>query len=76
MFKISHTIKNVQPHPSSNLIIELQVPKPNTGNTDKFVSFGWTVLNLFDNYYELERGIFRIPIYMSPTQTNLDVRDI
>ena len=52
------------------------MPKPNTGASDKFVSFGWTILNLFDNYYELNRGIFKLPLYMSPTKADLDVRDI
>jgi hypothetical protein len=33
-------------------------------------------LNLFDVYYELNRGIFKLPIYMSPTKTDMDVRDI
>lgn len=74
IFKVSHTLKNVQPHPSSNLIFELQVPKP--GTVDKFISFGWTVLNLFDNYYELNRGIYKMPIYLSPTKTDVDVRDL
>lgn len=76
MFKISHTLKNIQPHPSSNLIIELQVLKPNTGSSDKFVSYGWTVLNMFDVYYELNRGIFKLPLYVSPTKTDIDVRDM
>jgi hypothetical protein len=31
IFKEFSTIRNIQPHPSSNLIIEIQVPKPNTG---------------------------------------------
>jgi hypothetical protein len=51
------------------------VPKPGAG-PDKLVSYGWTVLNLFDSYYELNRGIFKLPLYMSPTKTDLDVRDI
>jgi hypothetical protein len=76
MFKEQHTVKNVQAHPSSNLIIEFQVPKPQTASDDKFVSYGWTILNLFDNNYELNRGIYKIPLYMSPTRTDIDVRDI
>lgn len=53
----------------------MQVPKPN-GPNDRFVSFGWTVLNLFDTYYELNRGIFKLPLYVSPTKTDIDIRDI
>jgi hypothetical protein len=52
------------------------VPKPNSGKFDKYISYGWTLLNLFDSFYELNRGIFKLPIYMSPTKTDLDVRDI
>lgn len=40
------------------------------------MSYGWTILNLFDVYYELNRGIFKLPIYMSPTKTDIDTRDI
>ena len=56
------------------MLFELQVPKP--GAQDKFISFGWTVINLFDNYYELNKGIYKLPIYISPTKTDIDVRDI
>lgn len=76
MFKEFHTIKNIQPHPSTNLVLEFQVPKPDTGKFDRYISYGWTLLNLFDSFYELNRGIFKLPIYMSPTKTDLDVRDI
>jgi len=43
---------------------------------DKYVSYGWTILNVFDIYYELNRGIFKLPLYVSPTKTDIDVRDI
>lgn len=76
IFKVFHTLRSIQPHPVSNLVFELQVPKPNTQSIDKFVSFGWTVINLFDVYYELNRGIFKLPIYQSPTKPDIDVRDI
>jgi hypothetical protein len=76
IFKEVSTIRNVQPHPSSNLIIEIQVPKPNTGSQDKFVSYGWTVLNLFDAKYQFNKGIFRLPIYQSPTKADVDIRDM
>ena len=46
------------------------------GAGGKYVSFGWTLLNLFDLYYELNRGVFKLPLYISPTKTDLDVRDI
>jgi len=51
IFREFATIKNVPPHPSSNLVIEVQVPKPNTASQDKYVSFGWTVINLFSSQY-------------------------
>ena len=76
MFKEFNLIKNIQQHPSSNLVIELQVPKPNTASRDKYVSYGWTVINMFDVYYELNRGIFKLPLYMSPTKADIDIRDI
>lgn len=76
MFKEDCIIKSVQPHPSANMIFELQVPKPSTNSTDKYVSYGWTLLNMFDVYYELNRGIFKLPVYMSPTKTDIDTRDI
>lgn len=77
IFREFNQIKNIQPHPSSNLIIEMQVPKPNTAlQNEKYVSYGWTILNLFDIYYDLNRGIFKLPVYMSPTKTDIDVRDI
>lgn len=75
-FNTSHTLKNIKPHPSANLVIEMQVPKPQTSTGDKFISFGWTVINLFDTYYELNKGKFRLPSYMSPTKVEIDVRDI
>lgn len=31
IFRENNLIKNIQPHPSANLIIELQVPKPGSG---------------------------------------------
>jgi len=74
MLKVLHTLRQVQPHPSANLVFEIQVPKP--GEPDRFVSFGWTILNLFDSFYDLNRGIFKLPLYASPTRTDLDVRDI
>ena len=76
IFKEFVTIKNIQPHPSSNLIIEIQVPKPNTVSQNKYVSFGWTLLNLFDSAYNFNRGVFRLPIYTSPTKTDIDIRDM
>jgi len=76
IFRELATIKNIQPHPSSTLIIEIQVPKPNGGSQPKFVSYGWTLLNLFDSNYNFNRGVFRLPIYMSPTRTDIDIRDI
>lgn len=76
IFREEANIRNVQPHPSANLIFELQVPKPNTGSQDKFISFGWTVLNLFDSQYNFNKGVFRLPIYQSPTRTDIDIRDM
>jgi hypothetical protein len=33
-------------------------------------------LNLFDSNYNFNRGVFKLPIYMSPTRTDIDIRDI
>jgi len=52
------------------------VPKPNAGSQPKYVSYGWTLLNLFDSNYNFNRGVFRLPIYMSPTRTDIDIRDV
>jgi hypothetical protein len=41
-----------------------------------FSSIGWTILNVFDHKYELNTGLFDVPIYKSPTETTIDVRDI
>ena len=50
------------------------MPKPNSQG--KFVSYGWTLLNLFDYSYNFNRGIFKLPLYTSPTRTDIDIRDI
>jgi hypothetical protein len=40
------------------------------------VSYGWTLLNLFDSNYNFNRGVFKLPLYTSPTRTDIDIRDI
>jgi len=74
IFREFATIKNIPPHPSSNLVIEVQVPKQ--GGQDKYVSYGWTVLNLFNSQYQFNRGIFKMPLYQSPTKADIDIRDL
>jgi hypothetical protein len=51
-YEATQMLKHVKQHPSSNLIIELQVPDPN--KTAGFSSFGWTILNVFDQRYKLK----------------------
>ena len=58
----------------ANLLIELQVPDPN--KHAGFSSLGWSVMNLFDPSYQLNKGKWRMPIYRPPTVIDLDVRDI
>jgi len=72
----SNLIKGVQAHASSNIIIEVQVPRPGQADENFFVSFGWTLLNLFDIERRLNAGLFQLPLYQAPVRTGLDVRDI
>lgn len=55
VFGKSTFLKGVQAHPSTNLVVEIQVPKPKAvdGTTGQFVSLGWTVINIFDSYRKL-----------------------
>ena len=40
------------------------------------MSYGWTLLNLFDSNYNFNRGVFKLPLYTSPTRIDIDIRDI
>ncbi len=31
---------------------------------------------MFDSNYNFNRGVFKLPLYMSPTRTDIDIRDI
>lgn len=51
-FNANNLLKHIKQHPSANLIIEVQVPDPN--KTAGWSSLGWTILNIFDNDYQLK----------------------
>ena len=59
----------------SKLIIEIQVQR-NPNDKMYFVSYGWTLINLFSLQREINQGIWRLPLYQSPVQPSLDMRDI
>jgi hypothetical protein len=76
-FDKKHILKNVKPHAGNTLIMEFQVRRTDTEPGDiRYASIGWTLLNLFDTNYELNAGQFKLPIYDTPTQPDLDIRDI
>ena len=72
----SNLLKGIEAHPSCNIILEVQVQQANQDNEGWFVSFGWTLLNLFDHRRDLDKGVWKLPLYQSPTVAHLDVRDI
>lgn len=77
VYDIGHQIKHVQPHPSANLIIECQVPdKSNKSGPNKYSSYAWTVINLFDYTYDFHAGEFKLPLYVGQTLADIDTRDI
>ena len=49
-----HLVKELQPHPSNNLVVEVQVPRPDNNKEKPYVSIGWTLLNLFEQSYDLK----------------------
>ena len=59
----------------TNFIVEMQVPKTASDNTN-WVSYGWTILNVFDLKREINSGIWKLPLYQSPVLASLDTRDI
>ena len=75
MFKQSNIFKGIPPHPMTNFIVEMQVPKTASDNTN-WVSYGWTILNVFDLKRDLNSGIWKLPLYQSPVLASLDTRDI
>ena len=77
VYDIGHQIKHVQPHPSANMIIECQVPeKRRDGTEGQNISYGWTVVNLFDYTYDFHIGEYRLPLYKGKTLATIDCRDI
>lgn len=52
------------------------MPKPGQNDPNWFVSYGWTILPLFDTDRKLLAGIWKLPLYQAPVLTSLDVRDI
>lgn len=77
VYDIGHQIKHVQPHPSANLIIECQVPDyGKDGGENRYTSYGWTVVNLFDFTYDFHAGEFKLPLYTGQTLADIDCRDI
>ena len=75
IFGVSNIIRGLKPHPMCNLIIEMQVPR-NPNDKSYFISYGWTLINVFDLHREVAQGIWRLPLYQSPVQASLDLRDI
>ena len=77
IYDIGHQVKHVQPHPSSNLIIELQVQdKSMRAGPNKHKQYAWTIINLFDYTYDFHSGEFKLPLYKGQTLSNLDTRDV
>lgn len=76
VYDIGHQIKHVQPHPNANLIIECQTPDTNSRGANKYRSYGWTLINLFDYTYDFHTGEFKLPLYKGQTVADFDTRDI
>lgn len=73
VYDCGNQVKHVTPHPSSNLIIEVQVlDKKARGEPNKFASYGWTVVNLFDYTYDFHSGEFKLPLYTGQVQADID----
>lgn len=65
LFKKSNVIKGISAHPMTNFVVELQVPK-SVYEPNVWVSYGWTILNIFDIKRELNAGVWKLPLYQSP----------
>ena len=76
VYDIGHQVKHVQPHPSANLIVEIQSLDNTNKGADKYKSYGWTVINLFDYTYDFHSGEFKLPLYKGRTFADIDTRDI
>ena len=61
VFGISNILRGMKAHPMSNLVIEMQVQSAR--DKSYFVSYGWTLINLFNLQRELNQGIWRLPLY-------------
>ena len=76
-FDKKHILKNIKPHTGNNLIMEFQVKRSDTVPGEvRYASFGWSIINLFDSNYSLNTGQFKVPLYKTPTQPDIDIRDI
>lgn len=76
-FDKKHILKHIKPHAGHNLIMEFQVRRTDVAPGEvKYASIGWSVINLFNSNYDLNIGQFKVPLYKTPTQPEIDVRDI
>lgn len=75
-FNKKHKIKGVKPHAGHNLIMEFQVRMADASSEVRFASIGWTLINLFSANYELNIGQFKVPLYKTPTEPEIDIRDL
>ena len=68
-------IKDIEPDIDTNIIIEVQIPE--NMNSYSYEALGWTLLNLFDfGSDRLFTGIYKLPLYHTPTDPSLSVNDI
>lgn len=65
-----HSIYDVQLKQEALLIMELQFAKME-GPVEKFMTLGWTAINIFDMKPDLMRGRFKLPLYKPPTDTSI-----
>ena len=75
IFGVSNIVRGLKSHPITNLVVEMQVPRSPTDKTN-FISYGWTLINIFNFDREVATGTWRLPLYQAPVQTSLDIRDI
>ena len=64
----SNMLKGIKAHPSCNLIIEVQVPKPTESYEEQqYIAYGFSMINLFDFKRAINAGVWRLPLYQCPT---------
>ena len=74
-FSLKHAIKLIEPERNTNLIIEVQIPDKTDPN--RFKALGWSLINLFTfKEWKLNTGVFKLPLYKTPTNPNVSVNDI